>query len=442
VKNVVSKLLDNRLVYILVSLVAAFTLWLWVVNSVNPSQRTNLTFQVQYEGLAVLDQYSLRLAYDVPETVRMHVTASATDMMRLEQNLLLIVDVSQIREPGEHDVSFRMAAFPPGTMPANMSYSPLQGSNTSNTIVVRTNRVTARTFPVGTTGISFNVLETEDEAGYAYVGDETVSVEPETIDVDGPEEILAQIAAIEVETEFRTPLSETTTQTGTLRVYDHAGEIIPDTELTEVFFAWESIHDVRVNVTVPIRMLREVPLQPVFLYGAGANEDNLRYELSQETVFLIGEVDVLRGVDYLELGQIRMDRVGLRDSVRRDIPVPPLTEVVDGVTQVDVQLHIQDVEERTMTVSSNRVRFIGVPEGVDATAAFGSITLVIRGPEEIVEELDESSIAILINLTDYVGRTGHFNVETFTVLVEDWPPEVVGAVDPGRSIIVNIQRQG
>ena len=439
-RNIIHKLLDNRLVYILVSLVAAFMLWIWVVNSVNPSDTRSITFEILYEGVGVLEQYHLRLASDVPESVRMRVTASATDLNQLQQNPQIIVDVSNIRESGEHDASFRLAAF--HIMTSNVDYTVFSGavSNTRNTIMVRTNRVTGRSVPLDPSGITAAFAAT-DSADYFYVG-ERPSVYPETIHIDGPLEILDQIGTIEVVAVFPPNLSETTTQTGTLRVYNHEGEEIPESELADVLFSQEALADVTVSVTVAVRMVRNVPLRPVFEFGAGANEYNLNYSLNVETAWLIGDVDVLRGVEHLELAQIRLDRVGIIDSVRREIPRPALTEIFSGPEYVDVGIHIQGVDEHVMTIPSEQVVFTGVPDGIRPEMALDSIELIIRGPEEILAELDESAISILVNLSDYVGQTGRVNVDVFAVRIGDWDPEVVGARDqPWQGVIVNLQRQ-
>jgi len=411
-------------------------LWVWVVNAIDPSVRNTLTFDIQYEGLGTLDQYSLRLAANSPETIRIHVEASATDMIRLEQAPQIIVDVSSIREPGEHDVSFRMAAFTPGFMPVSVSYRPLQDSNTNNTIIVRVNRVTGRTLPVGTGGISYTIERVSDEVDYFYMGREE-SVEPEMIHIDGPEEVLAQIAAIEVESRFRLPLSETTTQSGTLRVYNLEGERMTEEELVDVIFSRDTV-----NVTVTVHMVRDIPLRPTFAYGAGANEDNVRYRLNQDTVQLIGDGDVLRNMEYLELAKIRLDQVEVHGVVHRTISAPILTEIMEGqLEHVDVEIEIQDVVERPMTVAASRILFINRPEGVSAESVFATVTFYIRGPEDILSELDESDISVVVDLTSYEGRLGQLMVESFVVHVGDWPSEIVGARDQGQRIAVNLQRQ-
>lgn len=432
-RNAINKLLDNRLVWILVSIVAAFLIWLWVVNSVNENQTRALTFEVQYEGLAVLENYNLRLAANQPDTVLLQVRASATDMIRLEQNRQIIVDVSGISEAGEYDVAFRPSAF--STMAGNVSFQFMQMgvSNAENTIVVRTNRITGRTISLSTANTHY-VISEPGQTDYFYVGGQ-LRVYPEDIQIDGPEEILEQIASIEVEVEFPTPLTATTTKPGALRAYSYTGERISDASLAELVFSQDSV-----SVTVPVHMVRNVPLVPIFIPGAGASEDNLSYRQSQETVWLMGEGDVLRDLAYLELPQVRLDQVPTIYSVRLDIPTPALTEIYDGPGYVDIELQVQEVSERTMNVPAGRVVFTNVPENMTPSVVIDMLALVIRGPEEMLAELDESDISVLVSLADYEGRTGRLIVEEFSVLVGEWPPETIGAMDlPGQGIIVNVQ---
>ena len=437
-RDKVTKLLDNRLVYILVSIIAAFVLWLWVVNAVNPDHERTLSLSIHYEGIGVLEQYNLRLASNTPNSVWMRVTASAEDLRQIDQhNMQIIVDVSDITEPGEHDARFRLSGM--NLMTGTVDIIPVGNiSNTDNTIIVHTNRVTGQRMDLETGIIGFRIADSQ--ADYFFMG-EPPTVYPETIQIDGPDDILAQIGFLEVDTEFLAPLSETTTQPGALRVYDHDREPIPEEYLAEVRFSGETLYDARVSVTVAVSMVREVELRPVFAYGAGANEYNLRYQLSQDTVLLRGEGDALRERDYLLLAKIHLDQIpDTLYSVRLDIPLLPLTVIHDGDDFVDIEIQIRDVEERQMRVPSDRVAFIGTPEGMAASAEVDTITIYIRGPEEILEELDVNDITIVVNLIDYEGRTGRLMVETFSVRVNDWPSETVGAmVLPGVGIIVNLQ---
>lgn len=441
-RKAVVKLFDNRLVYIIVSLIASFMLWLFVVNSVNPSQTRPLTFEVQFEGVGVLGDYNLRLASDTPTTVDIRVEASMTDIGRLEEQPYIVVDVSGIREAGEYDMGFHFVVF--NTLSGGISYVPMRvdQSNTANTIIVRVNRVTGRTMPLETSGIR---AEISDESGenYFFVGGQS-NVYPEALQIDGPEEILARIKSLEVVTEFPLPLSETTTQPGTIRAYDLDGEPIPAEELQDVVVGEEPLSEVTVNVTMPVSMVKEVTLQPVFEYGAGANAKNLQYTLSQETVSLIGDGEVLRGIgEYLPLAVIRLDQVGIHDMVWRDIPSPALTEIHDGEETIGIEIQIREVTEETFHVPAERIFFTGQTEDVIAEVVTETLPLVIRGPAEILEELDESDISVLVNLTEYIGSTGRLIVETFTVQVGDWEPEIVGAVAlSGQGITVDLRRNG
>jgi|GEM_PF-1881829 len=441
----IDTLLDSRLFFIILSIVAAFMIWLWVVNAVNPNQVRTLTFHIQHEGLGVLEDYNLRLAANSPATVSLQVDASVADMNRLEQNPYIVLDVSGIREMGEHDVSFHLAAF--NTLFGNVNYRPWPRnpfvSNTDNTLIVRVNRVTGRTMAIETTGISYEVMEAEaGDANYFYVG-ERLSVYPETLQIDGPKETLDRIATLEVVAEFPVALTETTTEVGTIRAYDHDGELLLPHELEDVIVGTERLNDVTVSVTVAVRMVKNVPLRPVFEYAAGANEENLRYRLSQERIWLMGDGEVLRNIEYLELARIRLDQIDVLDAVRLDIPLPALTEIYDGATYVELEIQILDVEEDTFDIPASRIFFTGLVEGLVAELVIDTLSLVIRGPSEILEQLDVSDISVLVNLTEYEGRLGRLIVESFSVMVGDWEPEVIGAMDlPGQGIIVNIQRDG
>jgi len=439
----ITKLLDNKLFYVLVSLVASFALWLFVVNEIDPSQERTFTFSVAFEGESVLEAYNLRLASDTPDSIRLTVTGSITDIHRLDENTEIIVDVSGIHDAGEHDVSFRFAAW--NTLTGRVSYRTVDPtvSNTDNTIIVRANRITGRTMDLSVGRVNYDVEETEDPENYFFVR-ERLNIEPETIHIDGPEEILDRITRIEVDSTFLVPLSETATQEGTLHAYDQYGEEIPIEELLDVtVFSETPFAEATVSVTAVVHTVKNVPLRVTFEAGAGANEENVRYRLlGQESVWLIGPGDALRNVPDVALGRIYLARVNMSEVIRREITPPPLTALRDGQDFIDIQIDITGLEERSITVPSDGVQFIGLEEDMIAEVAIDTLTIIVRGPADLLEDLDEMSISILVDLSDYPGRTGNILVEAFTVNIGDWPPEIIGARDlPGRGIIVNIQRE-
>ncbi|MCL2827847.1 MAG: CdaR family protein [Oscillospiraceae bacterium] len=440
-RKAVRKIIESRIFYILASLVAAFLLWQFVVTSVNPSQTSNLTFYVQYEGEGVLSAYNLRLASDSPQSVTLRVEASTADMRRLQDDPNLIVDVSGIREAGEYDVRFTFAAA--NVLMGVFSYEPLWGvSNTDNTIIVRVNRITGRTMPLSATGISYEIAQAPVGADYIYVGGDEL-IEPESVQIDGPEEILNQIAVLEVYCEFLSPLTETTTQTGSIRAYDHDGELIPDADLQEVTLNGAPFDQATVNVTVTVLIAKELPILPVFEFGAGANADNLEYRLTPDAVWLVGEKEMLQDEAYVRLERIHLDQVGTVSTVRRPILTPHSTEIFQGgIDFVDIDIQIRGLTEMELLVPYENVRFSNLPEGIDAEVVTDTIRITLRGPEEILEELEENSITILINLVDFEGRAGPLVIENFTVQVRDYDPEIVGAMDlPDRGIAVNLRRR-
>jgi len=439
----ITKLLDNKLFYVLVSLVASFALWLFVVNEIDPSQERTFTFDVTFEGESVLEAYNLRLASDTPDSIRLHVTGSITDIHRLDENTEIIVDVSSIHDAGEHDVSFRFAAW--NTLTGRVSYRTVDPavSNTDNTIIVRANRITGRTIDLSVGRVNYDVEETEDPENYFFVR-ERLSIDPVTIHIDGPEEILDRITRIEVDSNFLVPLSETATQEGTLHAYDQYGEEIPLEELIDVtVFSETPFSDATVSVTAVVHTVKNVPLRVVFEDGAGANEENVTYRLlGRESVLLIGPGDVLRSVTDLPLGRIYLARVNMSEVIRREIAPLPLTTLYDGADYIEIEVQITGLEERRITVPSDGVYFIGLEEGMIAEPVIDTLDIIVRGPADLLEDLDEMSISILVDLSDYPGRTGNILVESFTVRIGDWPPEIIGARDlPGRGIIVNIQRE-
>jgi len=194
---------------------------------------------------------------------------------------------------------------------------------------------------------------------------------------------------------------------------------------------------------VAVLMAKEVPILPDFVFGAGANAGNMEHSLSQDTVWLVGEEEVLRDVDRITLERIHLDQIGVVSSVRRPINTPHSTDIFQGgIDYVDIDIQIRGLTEMELLVSYENVHFSNLPEGIEAEVVIDTIRITLRGPEAILEELEENSVTILINLADFEGRTGALVIENFTVQVRDYDPEIVGAMDlPDRGIAVNLRRR-
>ena len=113
------KLLDSKLLYVIFSVVMAFSLWCYVttVEGVTDTE-TIPNIPVVFEGEDMLLEKGLMITSDVP-TVTMKFQATATNLVKLKEDgaVSISVDVASITQPGTY------------TMAYDVSYSGISRSN-------------------------------------------------------------------------------------------------------------------------------------------------------------------------------------------------------------------------------------------------------------------------------------------------------------------------
>jgi YbbR domain-containing protein len=229
---------------------------------------------------------------------------------------------------------------------------------------------------------------------------EPLEFQPELITVSGPETRLAAIESAVVLVQ-RENLTKTTVEDLPFTLRGGDGSDIDAEGLT---FSHQSV-----AVTIPIKMVREVPLTVAFIHGAGTNERNVSYTVAPEYVTLSGEPADMQ-LNYILLGTI--DLTGFSASLTENfqIIVPNELNNLTGLTDAAVTVKINGLE--TVQLSATNIQATNVPEGYDAALITQSLDVIIRGEPEDVdpERLQPSNIRVVADLSELGSTSGTYTV--------------------------------
>lgn len=217
------------------------------------------------------------------------------------------------------------------------------------------------------------------------LGDATTN--PRTISVTGPETVLDTVSCAQA-TVALGHVTNTMTLSSRLILLDTKGERVSN---PYVKMATENV-----DVTVPVYMVREVPLTVECKYGY-FNEDTAIFKVTPETIPIKGEASVIAAIDSIPLAVIDETKV-LSDTLTRQILLPDQVINVTGVTTAEVSITHRGTTQRTFAVSNIRVKNAGnriytlADRAVNVTVRMSNAVLPYITAENIVLTVDISTL--------------------------------------------------
>lgn len=190
-----------------------------------------------------------------------------------------------------------------------------------------------------------------------------------------------------------------------------------------------------IQATLPIRTSKEVPLR-MELIGAEQHSDSIHVDISPATVTIVGEVDTISGINAITLDKIYVEDLftGLNGPYSYTIKTPVGVSTKDGVREAIVTVAVNGTTEGSVIVDT--VNCEGVADGLRAhvndpleISLWGTEEAVqLITPEQVLVRVDVSSITeagtytlpavITLQNTEGISVRGEYEV---TVIVEARP---------------------
>ena len=410
------KILNSKWIYVILSVLLAFVLWLYVGREANPEVTNTLRHvQVVYSGLESLEERGLMISEGAEQTVSLRIRATRDVWRRLNQgDTTVTIDVSGIAEPGEQSVSIttRNISFP-------RSITVLDSIDVQytspGTVDFTVSRWASKDVPVQ--GV-FNGSVAE---GYQR---EEFSFAPETVTVSGQEELVNQVdhALVTVSQE---EMSTTYMENCGYTLVDANGEPVANAEQLDS-------SPETVLATLPIVQLKEVQLTVDIIPGGGATEDDVTVEIDPLTITVSGEAADLAELDSISLGEIDLSTVFGTQTEKMPINLDASHTNVSGPAEATVTVRVEGLSTKTLEVDN--IEIINKPAGYEADLVTQSCTVLVRGPQEALDAVTASQIRIVADLSDLDPSTGTRTVPVRVYLDGSSEVGVVGTYNVSISI--------
>lgn len=374
-----NKLLDSKVFWAVISLIASLFIWVYITGT----QEEIITQSFNNVEVMLIGEDTLQATrgYVVTnvsaETVSVKISGTRGNIGTLSaSDVKAVIDVSLISSTGTLTQYYNL------TYPDNVNEDAVSlVSSNPQTISFDVTKMSSKSVPVEAKFVGSTAEN--------YIAGE-VEFEPKTIKVSGPESMLEKIDHIYAEM-GGDDLTMTRTAEIPIVLIDKDGNTMESEGLE---------FDVpTVTVTIPISMMKEVPLYVQCVYGAGATEENTVISIEPNKIMISGDTEIVSGINRIDLATIDLTDFSLTHQDTYLIPLPNGVENVTGVAQADVKIEITGVDTKVFTVTNISTR--NLPSGYTLEEiTTQSLEVRIRAPQDVLDQLQPSNLSAVADLSD------------------------------------------
>lgn len=371
--------MKKKVFSVFLSVVLAFILWYYVITVVSPNSKdTFYNIPVVLTGETALEERGLMVTSVGNTTVDLTLSGNRSDLIQLNSsNITIKANLNTIYDTGEN-LRLDYSTSYPGNF-ANNAF--VEESKSPSYITVTVERRSNKDIPVRVV-YSGTVAE-----GYTALKDEQ-SLDYETIRISGPESVTSQItqAVIEVSLDGRT---ESVVDSYRYTLCNEEGDPVDATLITV------SVEEI--DLTVPVRMVKTIPLKVNVVDGGGATKDTTTIKIEPEEIKVYGTAAALEGFDELILGTIKLGEYEKATELSFDIVLPDGVTNMTGLKQAKVTVRFPSLSTKVLTIED--IQLLNIPEGMKAELTTQMLEITLRGPSEQIRSITPENVTVTVDLS-------------------------------------------
>lgn len=394
----------NKILYVVLSLLLAIIFWLYVDTANGNTMRRPFTnVPVDFIGAEdTLPSRGLMLASGGDATLDLTISGPRSVISNLRPgDIRAQVNLTGINAAGTYSLNWTLST------PDNVNNSDITIEKYSRqTVTVQVTPLYSKEIPV-----SADVIGKVEEP-YVYMADRVVK-EPSVLTLSGLQDNVDQVASARVVVDI-TDATDTIQQEYSYELLDADGNVL---EVQDVRFS-----DQKVSVTVPIYMMKTLDLKVDFKESPGSRLTNVRWKLEPATITVTGEPLSLETIDEINLGEVDLSTLYADEDKDLEIKLPAGCENSSGYKTTHLSIKFHGLTTRSFTVTN--IQSIGTSESQRFDPITTVMDVVLRGPEEDLEQVTPEDIRIVVDLRE-ISSDGTIQPPA-TVLVDGYSE--VGAV--------------
>ena len=358
-------------------ILAAFVLWLYVMQVESPEYEHEITsVAVVLENESVLhSEAGLSVYSGSGNRINVTVAGKKSIVTKLAaDDVKAYIDLSHVKGAGRHslEVSF--------DLPEDVTLVAVEPA----TVMVYVDETVSVSLPVSEKLVNF-VMESPYELG-------EIDFEFDTVTVTGPRNKINNLASAVVQLDMEDKRSTFVTSSDILLI-DKVGNLADMDYL--------SLSEQEMNVTVPIYMTRDVPVEVMFMHGL-VDPDLIKVTCDPATVELKG--DAAKFTDTAVL----LDKIEIDDSAILTAPYTVIRQITarDGLKinsdSNEVKITVEyDSKIRTREFSIDKIKINGMKSGLEYTAVDSALLVKLRGLSDEIGKIKATDISAVVDLEDF-----------------------------------------
>ena len=365
---------------IIIAAISAVVLWLYVLGYDSPNYEKEFNVPVTVEGESELRMKSgLTIISEFGFNIKVTVSGPQTEVNKLRaDDIKAYIDISSVTEAGKCSLPIYV------TLP-NENKIAVSKKSVEEAIVYIDEAVVME-IPV-----KLDIMDYTLPAEYS-LGDYTIS--PVTVTVRGPRAELESIS------------------------YAHASINLGDTDrsinanvkvtLCDAYGAavnssYIELLDPAVDVHVPVKMVKTVPVNVYFIGGYFGTEA-AQITLSHESIKVKGTTEDLEKIDEIKINIA--ENTLTSETVVKRITLPEGVESVDGVTSVTATVVFKDLARRIITVPRSSITNLICPEGFSAKVDDPAVEVAVFGHPQDLLHMTGEDLSGTVDLTGFETEAG------------------------------------
>lgn len=382
--------MKSKIASILLSAVIAFGLWMYVITVEQPeSEETYYDIPVVLQNENILAERGLMIVSERPE-VTLQLSGTRTYLNQLnESNINVFVNLAYIDEPGTYDDLDYNIAYP-GTVP-NSAVTLRSGKPDAVTLKVE-NKITKQVHVVP---------EYVGSLPEGLIADkENVAMDFATIDVSGPESVMSRITQAKIVINLDGATKDVQGEYA-YTLCDEAGEPVDS--------QWVTTGVEAVNVTLPIRQVKEITLKVNVVAGGGATAATSSIDIQPRTIRVSGSEAQLKDLDVLEIGTIDLGQLTSDTTQTFAVVLPDGIVNETGITEATVVVKFPNL--RTVSLTVDNIQIINLPAGLEAELVTQVLEMKLRGPASLVSTITAKDVIVEVDLSQAQAGTDKYVVQ-------------------------------
>jgi YbbR domain-containing protein len=381
----VDKRKDSQIAVKVISVVAAFILWLYIANVENPRQTRRITIPVNLVNLDILHEKGLALLPGQEPTVTLTLRGPATQVFKTDaRDFDIVADLNAyVLGKGLLPVPVEVRKQPPNIDIMNVG---------ALTVGLKFDRYHTKDVPVRVN------IKVETKPGFMAFNPVP---KPNVVYISGPEQYVGTVSYVQAEATQRNADTNVSISVP-LKAYDEAGRVVNEV----------TIDPKVVDVAVPVKRVKSVGIK-VNVTGTVPGDYVLKGQPEPliDRIEIAGDDEVLKNITQLETEPLDLSTVTGTGNREIKLKIPNnivLVNLSDEVIRINV--NVEKINTRNFTVD---IKYQNLGTDLSVTMDRAKANITVRGSESKLNNLSPEEIRCYVdlgNLSDVEGHSVDVNV--------------------------------